>query len=47
VGQRLAGPVKEWRMGGIPLTSMMNIERRKGKDVPVIKKASGRVVSVA
>ena len=31
--------VSEWIPGGIPLTSMMNIERRKGKDVPVIRKA--------
>jgi pyrophosphate--fructose-6-phosphate 1-phosphotransferase len=29
----------EWVAGGIPLTMMMNIERRHGKDVPVIRKA--------
>lgn len=28
-----------WECGGIPLTMMMNIERRKGKEKPVIKKA--------
>jgi pyrophosphate--fructose-6-phosphate 1-phosphotransferase len=32
-------PAKEWQPGGIPLTMMMNIERRHGKDKPVIKKA--------
>ncbi|MDR0952654.1 MAG: diphosphate--fructose-6-phosphate 1-phosphotransferase, partial [Elusimicrobiota bacterium] len=30
---------KDWKCGGIPLTMMMNIERRKGKEKPVIKKA--------
>ena len=30
---------KDWACGGIPLTMMMNIERRKGKEKPVIKKA--------
>jgi diphosphate-dependent phosphofructokinase len=29
----------EWLAGGIPLTMMMNMERRHGKDKPVIKKA--------
>ncbi len=29
----------KWTAGGIPLTMMMNIERRKGEDKPVIKKA--------
>lgn len=28
-----------WIPGGCPLMTMMNVERRKGKDVPVIKKA--------
>lgn len=32
-------PTEEWIAGGVPLTSMMNMERRNGKDVPVIKKA--------
>lgn len=31
-------PASEWKPAGCPLQSMMNIERRKGKDVPVIKK---------
>ena len=30
---------KNWIAGGCPLPTMMHIERRKGKDVPVIKKA--------
>ncbi len=29
----------DWVCGGVPLTMMMNIERRKGKEKPVIKKA--------
>lgn len=29
----------KWLPGGIPLTMMMNIEHRHGKDVPVIRKA--------
>jgi len=29
----------DWQCGGIPLTMMMNIERRKGKEKPVIQKA--------
>ncbi len=29
----------DWVAGGVPLTMMMNIERRKGKEKPVIKKA--------
>lgn len=29
----------EWKPEGCPLTIMMNVERRKGKNVPVIKKA--------
>ncbi|MCD6338711.1 MAG: diphosphate--fructose-6-phosphate 1-phosphotransferase, partial [Verrucomicrobia bacterium] len=32
-------PTAEWTGGGVPLTAMMNIERRKGKDRPVIRKA--------
>lgn len=32
------GPVESWRCGGVPLVSFMNLERRKGKDKPVIKK---------
>ncbi len=30
---------KNWVAAGCPLPTMMNVERRKGKDVPVIKKA--------
>ena len=29
----------QWVPGGVPLTSMMNVERRKGKEKPVIQKA--------
>ena len=32
-------PAKDWEPGGIPLTAMMCIEKRHGKDKPVIKKA--------
>ena len=32
-------PAQEWVAGGIPLTMMMNLERRHGNDKPVIKKA--------
>ena len=32
-------PALLWKAGGTPLTQMMNMERRKGKMVPVIKKA--------
>ena len=31
--------VENWTLAGVPLTSMMDIEERKGKQVPVIKKA--------
>ncbi|MFZ2780928.1 MAG: diphosphate--fructose-6-phosphate 1-phosphotransferase [Rectinemataceae bacterium] len=37
--KNLAAPAAEWRPGGVPLVSMMNIERRHGADKPVIKKA--------
>ena len=30
---------EDWIAGGVPFTMMLNIERRKGKNVPVIKKA--------
>jgi len=39
VVKNLAAPANEWKAGGIPLTSMMNVERRKGHNKPVIKKA--------
>lgn len=32
-------PPEKWEVGGVPITMMMNIERRAGKDKPVIKKA--------
>lgn len=32
-------PYSEWIAGGVPITMMMNIERRHGKMKPVIKKA--------
>jgi len=35
----LDAPVEEWRAGGTPITVLMNLERRHGKDKPVIKKA--------
>ena len=35
----LSRPASEWQAGGVPLARMMNIERRHGKMVPVIKKA--------
>ncbi|MDX9828249.1 MAG: diphosphate--fructose-6-phosphate 1-phosphotransferase, partial [Spirochaetia bacterium] len=37
--RNLAAPASEWIPGGIPLVSMMNIERRHGADKPVIRKA--------
>jgi pyrophosphate--fructose-6-phosphate 1-phosphotransferase len=35
----LTKPAEKWQPGGVPLTSLMNMEMRKGKKVPVIKKA--------
>lgn len=35
----LSAPAEEWRAGGMPITKMMNIERRNGEDKPVIRKA--------
>ena len=35
----LSAPAEEWVAGGMPMTKMMNIERRNGKDKPVIRKA--------
>ena len=34
----LSKPAEEWVAGGMPITKMMNIERRNGEDKPVIKK---------
>ena len=35
----LSKPAEEWIAGGMPITKMMNIERRNGEDKPVIRKA--------
>ena len=32
-------PAAEWIAGGVPITMMMNLERRSGKVKPVIRKA--------
>ena len=37
--RNLSAPAAEWKAGGMPITKMMNIERRHGEDKPVIKKA--------
>lgn len=37
--RNLTKPSKQWICGGIPLTMLMNIERRHGEDKPVIQKA--------
>jgi pyrophosphate--fructose-6-phosphate 1-phosphotransferase len=37
--QNLAAPPTEWKAAGIPLTSLMQMEMRKGKPTPVIAKA--------
>lgn len=37
--RNLTKPASEWIAGGIPITMMMNMEQRKGKQKPVIKKA--------
>lgn len=37
--QKLTKPAKQWQCGGVPLTMMMNVERRHGADKPVIRKA--------
>ena len=37
--RNLSAPATEWKAGGMPITKMMNIERRHGEDKPVIKKA--------
>lgn len=37
--QNLTKPATEWIAGGVPLTMMMNVERRHGADKPVIQKA--------
>ncbi len=35
----LSAPADQWIAGGMPITKMMNMERRHGEDKPVIKKA--------
>ncbi len=35
----LSASAEQWIAGGMPITKMMNIERRNGQDKPVIKKA--------
>ena len=35
----LSAPAEDWVAGGMPITKMMNIERRNGEDKPVIRKA--------
>lgn len=37
--RKLIEPVEKWIPAGIPITSMMSIEERKGKEKPVIAKA--------
>ena len=35
----ISKPADQWVAGGMPITKMMNIERRNGEDKPVIRKA--------
>ncbi len=37
--KNLTAPASEWKAGGVPLTMMMNMEKRHGKMKPVIQKA--------
>lgn len=37
--RNLTAPSEQWIAGGVPITMMMNMERRNGKRKPVIKKA--------
>ncbi|MBQ9339800.1 MAG: diphosphate--fructose-6-phosphate 1-phosphotransferase [Paludibacteraceae bacterium] len=37
--QNLTSPASEWQAGGVPITMMMNMEKRSGKMKPVIQKA--------
>ena len=37
--RNLTAPAKEWIAGGVPVTMMMNMERRNGEMKPVIQKA--------
>lgn len=36
--EHLTNPAEQWEVGGIPLTSLMHVEMRKGKEKPVIAK---------
>ena len=35
----LEGPVENWGLGGVPLSSLLHLEIRKGTPKPVIQKA--------
>ena len=37
--RNLTKPAAEWIAGGVPITMMMNMEKRNGKMKPVIQKA--------
>ena len=37
--KRLSSQARNWDLFGLPITSLMNIEHRHGRDLPVIKKA--------
>ncbi len=37
--KNLSTPTDEWKAGGVPITMMMNMERRNGEMKPVIRKA--------
>jgi pyrophosphate--fructose-6-phosphate 1-phosphotransferase len=37
--KNLSAPSDEWKAGGVPITMMMNMERRNGEMKPVIRKA--------
>ncbi|MHB9154738.1 MAG: diphosphate--fructose-6-phosphate 1-phosphotransferase [Endomicrobiales bacterium] len=41
--RRLVRKPEQWECGGVPLTMMMNVERRKGREKPVIQKALVRL----
>lgn len=41
--QKLTTPTADWQCGGLPLTALMNLERRSGHDKAVIRKALVRL----
>ena len=41
--RNLTAPADQWIAGGVPITMMMNMERRNGKMKPVIQKALVRL----